>query len=319
MNAPAHAIVTLTMNPSLDQSTTVERVVPQKKLRCSRPRYEPGGGGINVSRALRRLGGDSVAIFPAGGDAGKYVKLLLAEEGVIHRAVPIVAGTRINVAIEATSTHEDYRFVMPGAKLTEAEWQACLDELAALPEDPGVIVSSGSLPPGVPENFNALLAAHAKQRGARFVLDCSGRALELALAEGVFLFKPNLGELSVLAGRDFADNADLEGFARGLVESGKCAVALVSLGAAGALFVTGDEALHLRSPSVPIRSRVGAGDSTVAGFVLGLSRGLSLKDAAIFGVAAGAAAVMTPGSELCRREDAERLFEAMRTDPMYAA
>lgn len=310
-------IITLTMNPSLDRSVTVERVVPEKKLRCSRANHEPGGGGINVSRALRELGGHSLAIYPSGGDFGRYLSDLLESEGVTHRPIPIAGWTRLNVSVEETATHQDYRFVMPGPDLTAAEQDACIESITSLVPDPQYIVVSGSLPPGVPDDFYARLARHAKQRQLRLVLDTSGPPLLAAMEEGVFLTKPNLNELRKLAGSELADDADQAAFVRSLIASGRCEAVLASLGAAGAMLAMNDELLYLRTPTVPIRSRVGAGDSTVAGLVLALMRGDTLRDAALYGIAAGAAAVMTPGSRLCRRSDVEHLYETMRADPTY--
>jgi 6-phosphofructokinase 2 len=312
-----HRIVTLTMSPSLDMNATVDRVLPEKKLRCSRPSFEAGGGGINVSRALHQLGGDSLAVFPAGGDAGNHIKRLLAAEGVTYRAIPVQAATRINLSVESLRTQEDFRFVMPGAELSDSEARACLSEVGALSPDPEWLIASGSLPPGAPADFYGRLAVEARRRGIRLVLDAEGPSLEPALEVGVFMIKPNLGELHALAGRRLDDH-DQESFVRELIERGRCESALVSLGAAGGLFVTKEGSIRLRSPTVPIRSRVGAGDSTVAALVLAHSRGLPAREAAIFAVAAGAAAVMAPGRELCGREDTERLYQMMRSDPAYA-
>ena len=312
-------IVTLTMNPSLDRSVSVDLVVPEKKLRCSRASHEPGGGGINVSRALRELGGDSLAIYPAGGDTGRYLTGLLEKEGITHRPIPIEGWTRLNMSVEETSTQEDYRFVMPGPDITEKEWQSCLTEIVSLAPEPQCIVLSGSMAPGVPDDFCARLARHAKQRNLKLVLDTSGPPLQAALEEGVFLFKPNLNELRKLAGSELPDEIEQANFLRSLISAGHCEAVLASLGAAGAMLAMGDQVLHLRTPTVPIRSRVGAGDSTVAGLVLALMRGMELREAALYGIAAGAAAVMTPGSRLCVREDVERLYDMMRADPSYVS
>ncbi len=307
-------IVTLTLNPAIDTTTTVEHVLAEHKLRCGPPHYEPGGGGINVSRAIRNLGGDTLAVYFSGGIHGEMLQRLLDQENMHHRPEPIVGETRQSMTVLEESTGQQYRFNMPGPTLAKAEWQRCLDDLAALDPHPDYLVISGSLPPGVPDDLYAHITRIARDRGARVILDTSGIALRRALREKVFLIKPNLRELNTLAERPLEDEEQQETFARSLIQRGSCEVVLVSLGAAGALLVTHDGCQRLRAPTVPIKSKVGAGDSMVAGIVLGLARGMSINDAASFGIAAGAAAVMTPGSELCRREDTERLYQRIHAN-----
>lgn len=304
-------IITLTMNPALDKSATIGRVMPDRKLRCDPPRHEPGGGGINVSRAIRRLGGESVAFYPAGGSIGQMLQRLLDKEGIEHCPLAIEDLTRENFTVLEESTDQQFRFGMPGATLQEKEWRRCLDELRAIDPPPDYLVVSGSLSPGVPDDFYARMAHLARDMGSRVVVDASEDALRLAAREGVYLLKPNMRELSHLVGHEIKDESQQEAAAEGIVEEGWAQVVVVSLGAGGALLVSSEGAERIRAPTVPIRSKIGAGDSMVAGIVLSLARGKALRDAIRFGVAAGSAAVMTPGTELCRREDTERLYERM--------
>jgi 6-phosphofructokinase 2 len=151
-------VVTLTMNPAIDTSSAVEHVVPDRKLRCKAPRHDPGGGGgINVSRALSRLGADSLAVYPAGGPTGVLLHDLLEKEGIRQYQVPIAAWTRENLYVLEEATRHQYRFIMPGSRLADDEWQRCLQIVEGLPETPAYIVASGSLPPGVPNDFFARL------------------------------------------------------------------------------------------------------------------------------------------------------------------
>ena len=301
-------IATLTMNPAIDKSSAVNQVVAEWKLRCDPPAYEPGGGGINVSRAMRKLGGDSVAFYLAGGLAGRMLIDLLDQEGLQHRAMSIAGVTRENFTVLEKSTGRQYRFGMPGPTVQEAEWRRCLDEIIPLLSQIDYLVASGRLPPGVPPEFYAQLARLARKHNTRLVVDTSGEALRLAVEEGVFMIKPNLREFAELMGRESVDGLEEERLARELVATGRSETVVVSLGAAGVLAASAEGAERVRAPLVPIISKVGAGDSTVAGIVLALARGRSWREAVRFGVAAGAAAVMTPGTELCRREDAERLY-----------
>jgi 6-phosphofructokinase 2 len=304
-------IATLTMNPAIDKSSAVAQVVAEWKLRCDPPEYEPGGGGVNVSRAIQKMGGDSVAFYPAGGLAGRMLSDLLDREGLHHQAMSIAGVTRENFIVLEKSTGQQYRFGMPGPTLKEVEWRRCLEEMSRLLPHIDYLVASGRLPPGVPVDFYGQLAKLARKHSTRLIVDTSGEALRLAVEEGVFLIKPNLPEFAELTGQERVDEMQEERLARELVSTHKSEVVVVSLGAAGVLAASAEGAERVRAPLVPIRSKVGAGDSTVAGIVFALVQGKSWREAVRFGVAAGAAAVMTPGTELCRREDVERLYERL--------
>ena len=301
-------IATLTLNPALDIATSVPSVAPEIKLRCAAARFHPGGGGINVARAIHFLGGESRAVYASGGHTGAKLWRLLADEGVHCQAIPIAGATRESFTCYEDSTGLQYRFTLPGPALSGDEWRACVD--ASLAPRPDILVVSGRLPGGVPDDFHAQLAARANSQNTRLIIDSAGHAI--TSARGVYLLKPNLRELGMLAGGELSDEAQIVNAAQGLVAAGVCEALVVSMGAAGALLATGGGCMRLRAPVVPIRSKVGAGDSMVAGMALSLARGWDLKDAARFGVAAGSAAVMTPGTQLCRKDDAERLYSEMR-------
>jgi 6-phosphofructokinase 2 len=299
------------MNPTIDKSTRIDRVVPERKLRCHAPRFEPGGGGINVSRAIHKLGGNSTVLYTSGQAHGQMLEKLLDQEGLDHRPIPISDRTRESFTVYEDTTGQQYRFSTPGPRLQEAEWSRCLDELFAIDPPPKYLVASGSIPPGVSDDFYARLARFAKETGIRMILDATANPFTLAVREGVFMIKPNLREFRALAEKDITDEAQQEELARQIVDSHQSEIVVVSLGSAGALLVWREGCERLRAPTVPIKSKVGAGDSTVAGIVLSLSRGRSMLDSVKFGLASGAAAVMTPGTELCRKEDVRRLFRSM--------
>lgn len=298
-------IVTLTLNPTVDLAVSTEQVRPEDKLRCSAPQRDPGGGGVNVARAASRLGADVLAVVPVGGPSGEQLRRLLDAESLPVEAIDIAGDTRESWTVDETSSENQYRFVLPGPSLSADEVDACI---AAVREHAGaLVVGSGSLPPDVPEDTWGRLVRECAEQDCRTIVDSSGGALRAAVDAGVWLIKPNLRELSHLVGRDLEDDSQIRAAARELLGGGTEAV-VVSMGAGGALLVTPDAVDHVRSPTVPIRSRVGAGDSTVAGIARSLLRGDDLPTAVRWGVAAGAAAVMTEGSELCRAEDTERLF-----------
>lgn len=305
------SIHTLTLNPTIDVNMSVEEVAPNRKLRCDEVSREPGGGGLNVSRALARLGAESRALYTAGGPVGDMLDHLLGAEGLDTRPLRIGGWTRENVIVHETGSDRQYRFGAPGPELTVREWQAAIEAAAGRKPYPDFLVASGSLPPGAPEEFYGLLAKRVRPQGTRLVVDTSKAALRATAAAGVFLLKPNRRELAQLVDRRLEDRDAQRAAARELLEREAAEIIVVSLGPEGALVAWGDEVVELAAPEVEVRSRIGAGDSTVAGIVLGLARGEEPLSAAKLGLAAGAAAVMTPGTELCRREDVERLRQAM--------
>lgn len=304
-------IVTLTLSPALDKSTEVEHLVPESKLRCAAMRVDAGGGGINVSKGIRRLGGISTAVFPAGGANGQRLRNILREAGIATEVIEIQDETRESFAVRETTTNHQYRFTPPGVALREVEAEACLVAVEKL--RPDILVASGSLPPGLPETYYERVAAFAKQIGAKFILDTSGAALQAAADEGLYLLKPNLGELSALAGVKKLEMNQVDDAALAIIEQGKCEVVVVSLGPRGALLVTREGFEHVPAPTVEKRTTVGAGDSMVAGMVWALSEGLSFREMAQWGVACGTAATKGSGTELFQRDDAEQLLHWIQT------
>ncbi|HLO79447.1 MAG TPA: 1-phosphofructokinase family hexose kinase [Chitinophagaceae bacterium] len=305
------AIVTITFSPCIDKSTSVRELLPEKKLRCAVPMLDPGGGGVNVARAIHKLGGEALAVFPSGGYTGKQFNALLSAENIPSCIIETKNETRENIIVVDESTSKQYRFGMPGTELTPAEWQQCLDEVNKM-EGLEFIVASGSLPPGVPMDIYARLAVIAKKKNAKLVIDTSGEALRHASDEGVYLLKPNLGELASLIGRERLEESELEEIGKQFVLNGHCEVLVVSLGGAGAVLITANEMHHVVPPKVDAKSVVGAGDSMVAGMVLSLSRHLPMNEVLQIGVACGTAATLNPGTDLCRKEDVEMLLKMIR-------
>ncbi len=306
------AIITITFSPCIDKSTAVPALVPEKKLVCAAPKLEPGGGGINIARAIKKLGGAATAIFPSGGYTGKYFNHLLEAENIDSVIIETRNETRENIIVVDQANNNQYRFGMPGTELAATEWKKCLQAVEEM-SDVEFIIASGSLPPGVPDNIYALLAKIAKIKKAKFIVDTSGDALKQAVAEGVYLLKPNLGELSYLAGKKELQVNEVKNIAREIMAKGGCEVMVVSMGAAGAMLVTGEIAEICTPPVVERKSTVGAGDSMVAGIVFYLAQGKSLLQAVQYGVACGTAATLNAGTELCKKEDADRLYLQVQT------
>jgi 6-phosphofructokinase 2 len=306
------AILTLTLNPAVDLSTSTPVVRPTHKLRCRTPVFHPGGGGINVARVIHRLGGDCTALFTVGGPTGAQLAQLVAAEGVRAITVPIAGHTRESIAVVDEARSAEYRFVMPGPALTPAEWQACLSQVQALAPPPAFVVASGSLPPGVPEGFYAQLARAMQRRGTRVVVDTSGPGLAAALDAGVHLVKPSLRELEELVGRTLADTAARTAAARELVAQGKAQMVALSLGAEGALLASAEGAWAAQPLAVQVAGTTGAGDSMLAAMVWALAQNLPPPQVLAWGVAAGSAALLSGGTALCTHADVQRFVPQVK-------
>ena len=303
------SIYTLTLSPSLDSATMTPQIYPEGKLRCSAPVLEPGGGGINVARAITHLGGKATAIFPAGGATGEHLVALLADEQVAVDTVDAKDWTRQNLHVHVESSGEQYRFVMPGAKLTDDEFRQ-LEEKVLTIESGSLLVISGSLPPGVAtENLTAQVQA-ALQRGIRCIVDSSGEALKAALEPGQLeLVKPNQKERSARVNRELSQPDEVRTAAEELVRTGKAHRVVVSLGPQGALAVDKTGFVQVVPPPMKSQSTVGAGDSMVGAMVLKLAQGASLLEMARYGVAAGSAATINQGTRLCSLADTQKIVD----------
>ena len=300
-------IITITFSPCIDKSTSVPLLLPEKKLKCSPVKLEPGGGGINVARAIRKLGGEATAVYLSGGYTGKFFNKLMQQEGVPSIIIETENETRENIIVLEESANRQYRFGMPGTEVKKEEWQQCLDVIGKI-QNAEFIVASGSLPPGVPLDIFGRIAVITKKNNAKFVVDTSGQALKYAAEQGVYLLKPNLGELAFLTGREKINTEEIESIAKEVIAKGSCEVIAVSMGRLGAVLVTKNKSFRAVPPDVPAKSTVGAGDSMVAGIIFALSKGARLESAIQYGVACGTAATLNPGTELCRKEDADRIF-----------
>lgn len=301
-------IVTLTMNPALDITTSADQVRPTDKIRCRGARYDAGGGGINVARVASVLGGSVSAVFPVGGATGDLLTELVGNADVPYRRVAISLPTRESFTVDEERSGQQYRFVLPGPRLTPAEQAKCLDELQYAARPAEIVVASGSLPPGVPSDFYQRVADICRELGVLLVLDTSGGGLQ-HITSGVFLLKPSVRELRECFGRELATESEQLAAAHELIDAGISQAVVVSLGSKGALLATRHGSQRFPAAAVHLVSGVGAGDAMVAAITVGVTRGWSVSKSVRFGVATGAAMLMTPGTAPCRREDAERIFE----------
>jgi 6-phosphofructokinase 2 len=305
-------ILTVTLNPCIDKSSTVEKLKPESKLRCTEVVNEPGGGGINVSKALKKLDTSSVALFPAGGHNGNMLCSLLKEEEILFHAVDTKVETRENWIVLENSTINQYRFTFPGRAVQEETIVTLVDHIRSF--SPTFVVASGSLPPGLPDYFYGLIVKQANAVGAKCIIDTSGPALQALKGKHAYMIKPNISELCKMLNIEKLEKSEVDDAAQQAIFDGYAEMMVVSMGGDGAWLVSKDKKYFCPAPKVTTRSTVGAGDSMVAGITYMLQKERPLREAIRFGVACGSAATMNDGTQLFKKEDAERLFEEISSD-----
>ena len=303
-------IVTLTVNPALDKSTHFKGLVAEQKIRCEEPRFDAGGGGINVSKAIFRLGGTSQAIFTSGGPIGEMLEQLIHKEAIAFETVAVQSWTRESFVAVDDNTNSQYRFGFAGGIISEQEESNILETIAKL--TPKFLVASGSLNEGLPTDFYKKIAEIAKKSNSKLIVDTSGEALKKVLEVGVYMIKPNVGELAKLTGVERLELEEVNEAAKQIIAKGGAEIVVVSLGPQGAVLVTKDSYEFVPAPNVAKKSTVGAGDSMVGAMVWALSQNKSLKEVIRWGVACGSAATMNEGTQLFKSSDAQRLFDWLK-------
>ncbi len=311
-------ILTVTLNPALDLATAAETVRPGPKLRCEEPRADPGGGGINVARVVRRLGGEVRAFVALGGATGARLARLMEREALVTLRFDGPGETRESLSVTDRASGAQYRFVMPGPRWTQAAGRAALAAIAAAAEPGALVVLSGSLPPGLPHDLPATLARRIGRKGARLILDTSGETLVRAARppRPAHVLRMDAGEAEALAASRLKTRGDTADFAESLVRQGAAEIVVIARGADGSVMATRDGRWFAAAAAVPVKSKVGAGDSFVAAFTLALARGRSRPRALQEGMAAASAAVMTEATDLCRPGDVRRLIAACPVGPV---
>lgn len=311
-------VLTITLNPALDVATHVAEVRPDVKLRCTAPRVDPGGGGINVARAIRILGGEARAFVALGGATGQWVSETMTQAGIEHVVFPAPGDTRESLTVTEDSTGHQFRFMLPGAAWSTETVKQAIGMISTRRQDGGIAVLSGSMPPGAPDDMPARVQAVLNGR-TRLVVDTSGPALARLVSDpapGLCVLRLGAHEAETLAGHPLPDRHAAAGFAAALVARGVAETVIVARRAEGSVLADGEGRLFSPAAKVEVRSKVGAGDSFVAAYVLALARGEARDCALAQGVAAASAAVMTEATELCRRADVERLVAECRAVPL---
>ena len=302
-------ILTVTLNPAIDKSTITDLIQPEAKQRCTDVLNEPGGGGINVSKALKKLQAASVALFPAGGHNGEMLKGLLKAAEIPFHSINSSVETRENWVVLEAETNHQFRFTFPGKSIEEQVIKNLIDDI--LSYSPAYVVASGSLPPGLPDYFYGLIVKTANAVGAKCIVDTSGAALQALQGKNAFLIKPNTSELCKMLNVETLQNNEVPDAAQQAVRDGFAELIAVSMGPDGAWLVTADKKYFASAPIVKKKSTVGAGDSMVAGITYMLQQQQPLQQVINFGVACGSAATMNEGTQLFKIEDVQNLYEQM--------
>lgn len=305
-------IITLTVNPALDKGAKVDGLFPTQKLKCHSIQYQPGGGGINISRMLKRLGTDTACILTSGGDTGKYLSDLLIKEAIQPEIINVKAWTRENLSVVDTQSNLQYRFGMPGNELSRKELNAIKNIIVKKVDSDDILVLSGSLAENMPSDYYAQLIKLFADKNIKIVIDTSGAALKEALKENVYLMKPNQRELAQLAGKEFLYTAEQESLAVELVKSKKAQYVVVSLGARGAFIACDQGVFYKSTPSVKVKSTIGAGDSMVAGLIYGIQNNFPPEKILKWGVACGVATTMSEGTNLGSKENINTVLKLMK-------
>lgn len=304
-------ILTVTLNPALDISTYAKNIRPGPKLRCSTPAVDAGGGGLNVSRAVAYLGGHSRALAAIGGGVGLRLASLLQHEGIDLIPFHIDSETRESLSITDRTDGQQFRFVLPGPTWEPGRVEQVQATIAQLIDDPTLLVVSGSNPPGVSPDFIGTLGDHLTGRDCRIIADVSGPALRWLRDNpcGLHLLRMDAAEAEGLSAEPLNSRSETADFATHLVQNNVADIVVIARGADGSIMSDGQCRHHCDCEVSTVRSKVGAGDSFVAGMVLALAQGADTPQALRHGVAAASAAVITEATELCRHKDVLRLLD----------
>jgi len=305
-------IYTLTLNPALDRTLTVEKLVPDETIRVISEERYAAGKGIDVSRVIKELGGRSIALGFVGGYDGLELEGRLINDGVLSNFIRIAGTTRTNIILKERTGDSQYVISAPGPHISAHELSQLYQQIVSL-ADITYLVMSGSIPPGLKPSVYSQFIMAAKAKGAMVALDADGEAMREGVRTGPDFIKPNLRELARLVGRELNTEQDIMEACDPLFNRG-VNIVMVSRGEKGILTVTHDEAYRCVPPQIKVQNTVGAGDSALAAFILCYSRGGSIAECTKLATAAGTATAMAAGTALARREDIENLTKEVQLD-----
>lgn len=302
-------IYTVTLNPALDRAINVDSLLEDDTTRVISEQDYAAGKGIDVSRVIKELGGQSVALGLIGGYDGMHLEGLLINAGVMTQLTKISHETRTNIILKEENSGKQYVISARGPDVDPVEIGQFYNHILSI-TDMDYMILSGSLPPGVSPNIYGQLILAGRNKGAFIFLDADNKALNESINYIPTGIKPNIHELSRLAGRDLKTDDEIIDACRSLHSKGVKYI-LVSRGKEGIIFSGDEQIVKAVAPPVEVESTVGAGDSTVAGFILAHSMGMSIPECVKLACAAGTATAQTPGTELCHKEDVEKILSVV--------
>jgi len=308
-------IITVTLNPALDKTISVSRLMINGVNRVEGTRLDAGGKGINVSKSVKALGGETIAMGIIGGESGLYIERSMDKLGIPSDFCYVDAPTRTNIKIVDNSMHTSTNINERGEPVDEETLQRVFEKVKKAAKPGDTVIFAGTNPPGTREDLLYDWTTELKSLGICVCLDCTGVSMRKALYAGPCLIKPNKKELEEICGRRLYFDVDVIAAAKVLVEQGVERV-VCSLGAEGALFITEDQVLRVYGVKVPVVSTVGSGDAMMAALTYYLQQGMSWQDACVRSVALSAAQVTTPGSEAATLEAGEALIDQVIVDEL---
>ncbi len=301
-------IITLSLNPAVDKTIEIRDFKVDGVNRVTSARLDAGGKGINVSRMISRLGGQSKAIGVLAGASGSFIKQQLASLGIENDFLFVEGETRTNIKIVDPVNGLNTDINENGPDIGVQDLEEIFNRTIGTSESGSILVLAGSVPGNVSKTIYKQLIAAAANKGIKTILDADGELFRLGIEAGPYMIKPNIHELSIHFKQEIASKEEAIALAKGLFVYG-IKVIVISLGSDGAILMTEDTTIMAEGLSVEVISTVGAGDAMVAAFAYSLERGDALEEALRLAVAASAASVMTPGTspgELAVIEDLKK-------------
>jgi len=306
-------IYTLTLNPALDRTLLVKKLIFEDSNRVQKELRYAGGKGIDVSRVINELGGRTIALGFVGGYDGMELEGRLINEGINCDFVTIADETRINIFVENITGGNRTSLHAKGPEVSPSELAMLYNKVKNLPLSTSWFVMSGSLPLGLSDNIYSQFTHLLRDKGVKVFLDSDGEALKKGIKALPFAIKPNLFEIERLAGKKFRNKKEIIIFGKELVSTGIKFV-LISMAEKGMLLITNDTVLEAIPPKVEVKSTIGAGDASVAGFIFANEKGMSIPDCLKMAVACGTATALTPGTALCQREDVNKIIKKCKVE-----
>ncbi|MDD1752273.1 MAG: 1-phosphofructokinase [Methanotrichaceae archaeon] len=308
-------IYTITLNPALDRTLWIDKIRDDVSNRILEEKSFAGGKSIDVSKVLKNFEIDNIALGFVGGFAGRELEGRLLNEGIQSDFVRVSGETRTNIIIHEKETGKQLVFNARGPEIKPSEMMQLIEQIERLP-CPEIVTIGGSLPPGVNPEIHRKIISLVKRCQGRVVLDVDGEALRLGIKAKPNVIKPNIHELSELVGRELKDLDEIVAAAREINQQ-DVEIVLVSMGAKGILLVADGQEYLAVPPNVKVEGTVGAGDSSVAGFIRGLVQGKELKECLTYAAAAGTATTLRQGTALCQKDDFQRLVPQVKLNVLH--